>query len=144
MKHILIYGGPRKTVASGADVAPRNAAMLVQSEARKRKRCLRSRLFEVPYGDSLSWGIIPGTRKRLNFDSRWPGVLEAACNARNARARVQENCLNGRRTAWQDPMKDGRDGSQGLARANDANFCLPRYRQSHSPISHPTCHNSLT
>ena len=45
----LPYRGPRKTVASGADVAPRNAALLVQSEARKRKRCPRSRFFEVPY-----------------------------------------------------------------------------------------------
>lgn len=77
------------------------------------------------YGDSLSWGIIPGTRKRLNFDSRWPGVFEAACNARNARVRVLENCLNGRRTAWQDPLKDGRDGSQGLAQVIEM----------HSPLS---------
>ena len=29
--------------------------------------------------------------------------------------RVIENCLNGRRTAWSDPFKDGRDGSIGLA-----------------------------
>ncbi|MCA9195372.1 MAG: hypothetical protein KDB03_26555 [Planctomycetales bacterium] len=29
------------------------------------------------YGDSLSWGIIPGTRERLPFSKRWPGVLEA-------------------------------------------------------------------
>jgi len=28
--------------------------------------------------------------------------------------RVIENCLNGRRTAWSDPLKDGRDGSEGL------------------------------
>jgi lysophospholipase L1-like esterase len=29
--------------------------------------------------------------------------------------RVIENCLNGRRTTWSDPFKEGRDGSQGLA-----------------------------
>ncbi len=40
--------GLRNTLASGVDVAPRNAAMLGQSEARRRKRCLRSKLFEVP------------------------------------------------------------------------------------------------
>lgn len=28
------------------------------------------------YSDSLSWGLIPGTRKRLEFHERWPGVLE--------------------------------------------------------------------
>jgi lysophospholipase L1-like esterase len=28
---------------------------------------------------------------------------------------VIENCLNGRRTVWEDPFKPGRDGSQNLA-----------------------------
>ena len=28
------------------------------------------------YGDSLSWGIVPGERRRLPFDQRWPGVME--------------------------------------------------------------------
>jgi len=28
------------------------------------------------YADSLSWGIIPGTRERHAFNTRWPGVLE--------------------------------------------------------------------
>ena len=28
------------------------------------------------YGDSLSWGIIPNTRRRLSFAERWPGVME--------------------------------------------------------------------
>ena len=41
-------GGPRKTVASGVDAAPRNAALLVQSEARRCKICPHSRFFEVP------------------------------------------------------------------------------------------------
>jgi len=33
------------------------------------------------YSDSLTWGIIPETRKRLPFDKRWPGVFETALNA---------------------------------------------------------------
>ena len=28
------------------------------------------------YSDSLSWGIVPNTRKRLGFSERWPGVME--------------------------------------------------------------------
>ena len=28
------------------------------------------------YADSLSWGIIPNTRRRLNFVERWPGAME--------------------------------------------------------------------
>lgn len=33
------------------------------------------------YADSLTWGIVPGTRQRLAFDARWPGVMEAGLNA---------------------------------------------------------------
>lgn len=67
------------------------------------------------YSDSLSWGIVPLTRKRLPFDARWPGVMENRLNARGGAARVIEDCLNGRRTVWEDPFKPGRNGLQGLA-----------------------------
>ena len=67
------------------------------------------------YSDSLSWGIIPGSRKRLSFEKRWPGVFENALILDGKNIRVVENCLNGRRTTWNDPFKEGRDGSQGLA-----------------------------
>lgn len=66
------------------------------------------------YADSLSWGIVPGTRQRLTFDARWPGVMENALRVRGVAARVFENCLNGRRTAWDDPAKPGRNGVIGL------------------------------
>jgi len=69
------------------------------------------------YGDSLSWGIIPNTRQRLVFDQRWPGVLENILKAAGHSVRVIENCLNGRRTVWDDPFKEGRNGSRGLAQA---------------------------
>lgn len=77
------------------------------------------------YADSLTWGIIPGTRKRLSFHKRWPGVFEQALNAKGKSVRVIENCLNGRRTVWSDPFKEGRDGSQGLAQVIEM----------HSPLS---------
>ena len=67
------------------------------------------------YSDSLTWGIIPETRNRLPFEKRWPGVFETALKVAGKDVRVIENCLNGRRTCWDDPYKDGRDGSQGLA-----------------------------
>jgi len=66
------------------------------------------------YADSLSWGIVPQTRQRLSFDARWPGVLENSLRAQGVMARVFENCLNGRRTAWDDPFKPGRNGIVGL------------------------------
>jgi len=67
------------------------------------------------YSDSLTWGIIPNTRKRLEFAKCWPGVFEHTLNIAGHNVRVHENCLNGRRTVWSDPFKEGRDGSKGLA-----------------------------
>ena len=67
------------------------------------------------YADSLSWGIIPLTRQRLAFEARWPGVMETVLNAEGRNVRVHEDCLNGRRTVWEDPYKPGRNGLQGLA-----------------------------
>src|SRR5215475_3155386 len=67
------------------------------------------------YADSLSWGIIPNTRRRLPFEARWPGVMERALNTRAVEVRVIEDCLNGRRTVWDDPFKPGRNGRIGLA-----------------------------
>jgi lysophospholipase L1-like esterase len=67
------------------------------------------------YADSLSWGIVPGTRDRLPFDERWTGALENAVCLSGQRIRVIEDCLNGRRTVWEDPFKAGRNGLHGLA-----------------------------
>ncbi len=93
------------------------------------------------YADSLTWGLIPGTRNRLAFGQRWPGVLESKVNASARRIRVMEDCLNGRRTVWDDPFKPGRNGLEGLAQrmeihsplalvilmlgTNDFQFCHP-------------------
>jgi len=67
------------------------------------------------YADSLSWGIVPTTRQRLAFEQRWPGVMEIGLNAAGGQVRVIEDCLNGRRTVWDDPFKPGRNGLVGLA-----------------------------
>jgi lysophospholipase L1-like esterase len=67
------------------------------------------------YGDSLAWGIVPNTRQRLLFDERWPGILENKLNGSGRRVRLIEDCLNGRRTVWEDPFKRGRNGFVGLA-----------------------------
>ncbi|MGB7328439.1 MAG: SGNH/GDSL hydrolase family protein [Rubripirellula sp.] len=79
----------------------------------------------VVYGDSLSWGIVPGTRMRLNFADRWPGVMEGELLGRRRDVRVIEDCLNGRRTILDDPNKAGRNGLQGLEQRIEA----------HSPLS---------
>jgi lysophospholipase L1-like esterase len=77
------------------------------------------------YADSLTWGIIPNTRQRLPFDQRWPGVLENKLTGLGHRLRVTEDCLNGRRTVWEDPFKPGRNGLEGLAQRIEM----------HSPLS---------
>jgi lysophospholipase L1-like esterase len=77
------------------------------------------------YADSLTWGIIPDTRNRLPFEGRWPGVLESQLRASGKRVRIIEDCLNGRRTVWEDPFKPGRNGLQGLAQRIEI----------HSPLS---------
>jgi lysophospholipase L1-like esterase len=72
------------------------------------------------YGDSLTWGIVPGTRRRLPFDGRWPGVMEGALTGQGHRVRVVEDCLNGRRTTWDDPFKPGRRGLERLEQRIEA------------------------
>jgi lysophospholipase L1-like esterase len=93
------------------------------------------------YSDSLTWGIIPQTRRRLPFEERWPGVFERRLVEMGVPARVAEDCINGRRTVWEDPFKVGRNGRLGLAQrieaqsplslvilmlgTNDFQFCHP-------------------
>lgn len=76
------------------------------------------------YADSLSWGIIPGSRNRLAFEQRWPGIVEYTLVARERPVRVIEDCLNGRRTVLDDPAKPGRNGLQGLAQRIEVNSPL--------------------
>lgn len=77
------------------------------------------------YSDSLTWGIVPTTRRRLPFEARWPGVMEIALTQQRFSVRVIEDCLNGRRTVWEDPFKPGRNGLTGLAQRIEI----------HSPLS---------
>jgi lysophospholipase L1-like esterase len=77
------------------------------------------------YSDSLTWGIVPNTRRRLPFEERWPGVFEKRLNDLGKPVRIIEDCLNGRRTVWEDPFKPGRNGVAGLAQRIEA----------HSPLS---------
>src|SRR5262245_41565473 len=76
------------------------------------------------YGDSLSWGIVPGTRERLPFDQRWPLIMERHLVGAGHQVRVIEDALNGRRTVWDDPFKAGRNGLIGLAQRIEANSPL--------------------
>lgn len=76
------------------------------------------------YADSLTWGIIPDTRQRLPFAARWPGVVEGELLKSGHAARIIEDCLNGRRTAWDDPLKPGRNGRIGIEQRVEVNSPL--------------------
>jgi lysophospholipase L1-like esterase len=76
------------------------------------------------YGDSLSWGIVPGTRLRLPFAERWPAILERELVRAGSSVRVIEDCLNGRRTVWEDPFKAGRNGLTGIEQRIEVNSPL--------------------
>lgn len=76
------------------------------------------------YADSLSWGIIPGTRIRQDFPDRWPGVMEHELLRMGYSVRVIEDCLNGRRTAFDAPCKPGRNGLVGLEQRIEINSPL--------------------
>ena len=76
------------------------------------------------YGDSQTWGIVPGTRERLPFEGRWPNVMEAELIRSGHAVRVIEDALNGRRTVWDDPFKPGRNGLVGLEQRIEVNSPL--------------------
>ncbi len=76
------------------------------------------------YADSLSWGIIPETRNRFAFEQRWPGIMERELVNAGKSVRVIEDCLNGRRTVWEDPFKPGRNGLLGLEQRIEINSPL--------------------
>jgi lysophospholipase L1-like esterase len=63
------------------------------------------------FGNSNTWGYIPGIGERFDYNSRWPGIL-----ARNLNGKYQiiEEGLNGRTIAWDDPTHNGRNGLKYL------------------------------
>ncbi len=76
----------------------------------------------LAFGDSLTWGFEAGTWKRHPFESRWPNVLAAGLVGK---ARVIEEGMNGRTTAYDDPTD--------AAELNGAK-ALPIMLKSHQPL----------
>lgn len=76
------------------------------------------------YSDSISWGIIPMSRKRFAFEQRWPGIVELNLTKAGKNVRVIEDCLNGRRTMYEDAIRPGRNGLLGLAQRIEINSPL--------------------
>ena len=66
----------------------------------------------LAFGDSNTWGLIPGSKsgERYPFEIRWTGVLQNSCSS----IRVIEEGLCGRTTAFEDRTRPGRNGAASL------------------------------
>ena len=63
------------------------------------------------FGDSNTWGYIPGTGERYPVNIRWTGILQ---NKLGNNYWVVEEGLNGRTTVIDDPKKPYRNGKEYL------------------------------
>ena len=66
------------------------------------------------YGDSNTWGYIPGSGQRFPEDVRWTGVASGLLRDQCV---LLEDGLNGRTTVFDDPYADFRNGRKGLGYA---------------------------
>ena len=74
------------------------------------------------FGDSNTYGLVPGTTKRYGFGVRWTGRLDE--KMRKKGYRVIEEGLCGRTTVFQDPLREGRRGVD----------LLPVILETHKPV----------
>lgn len=76
----------------------------------------------LTFGDSNTWGLIPGTYplKRFPWEVRWTGILQSLTDD----VRIVEEGLCGRTTVFEDALRPGRRGVASL----------PGILESHSPI----------
>ena len=74
------------------------------------------------FGDSNTYGLVPGTTDRYSADVRWTGRLEGKLKTYGYR--VSEEGLCGRTTIFEDPLREGRRGVS----------LLPTILETHSPL----------
>lgn len=67
----------------------------------------------LAFGDSNTWGLIPGTGERYPEHIRWTGILRKAVAKRGYT--VLEDGVCGRTTVFRDPFRSGRKGVDSLA-----------------------------
>ena len=74
------------------------------------------------FGDSNTYGLIPQTTDRYEWSVRWTGILDERMRERGYR--VIEEGLCGRTTVFDDPLRDGRRGTE----------VLPMLLETHKPV----------
>ncbi len=73
------------------------------------------------FGDSNSWGYIPGNGERYSEDARWPSIMGKLLGDRYV---VIEDCVSGRTTAFDDPLREYRNGSKQIIHSLMAHYPL--------------------
>ena len=62
------------------------------------------------FGDSNTYGYVPGTAEHYDWDTRWTGIVGTGLMEKGYI--VQEEGLCGRTTVFDDPLRPGRRGSE--------------------------------
>lgn len=65
----------------------------------------------ICYGDSNTWGSIPGSKDRYPREVRWTGILQKLLG--DTYSVIEEGC-NGRTTVWDDPVEGDKNGKTYL------------------------------
>ncbi len=73
------------------------------------------------YGDSLTWGYIPGSGNRFPYEKRWPIITQRELGSEY---RIIDEGLTGRYTVWDEPFRAGRNGAA----------MLPPLLDTHAPL----------
>ena len=68
----------------------------------------------LAFGDSNTWGLIPGTAERYPEHIRWTGLLQKAVSPLGFR--VLEDGVCGRTTVFRDPARQGLRGIDSISR----------------------------
>ncbi len=74
----------------------------------------------LAYGDSNTWGLIPGTDKRYPWGKRWTSLVQESL----AGSRIIEDGLCGRTTVFEDQLRPFRKGADILPLALEGNYPL--------------------
>ena len=74
------------------------------------------------FGDSNTYGLIPGTTRRYDRETRWTGILAEKLYDRGYR--IIEEGLCGRTSVFDDATRDGRNGAK----------VLPMLLETHAPL----------
>ncbi len=73
------------------------------------------------YGDSNTWGYVPGTGERYPEDVRWPCVCQKELGEE---FKIIEDGINGRTTCYEPGWGDAKNGREGLSYALLSNYPL--------------------